>query len=167
MTPSDVPSGWAEIYEVHAQRLTHLAVLLAGAADAHDLVTDAVWKAIDSPRWRKVDSQSAYLTRVLLNLAHDRRRQADRRAGRERRAAAPLTGPDATADTDRSVVVRTALHSLSAAQLSVVYLHYWEDLTLDGVAAQLGIGVGTARSHLDRAKRRLRTVLPHFEGELR
>ncbi|MEQ1703654.1 MAG: sigma-70 family RNA polymerase sigma factor [Ilumatobacteraceae bacterium] len=167
MTPADVPSGWADVYEVHAQRLTHLAVLLAGPADAHDLVTDAVWKAVGSPRWRDVDSQGAYLTRVVVNLAHDRRRQADRRTRRERRAVPPATGADTTADTDRALVVRTALHSLSAAQLSVVYLHYWEDLTLDGVAAQLGIGVGTARSHLDRAKRRLRTVLPHFEGELR
>jgi RNA polymerase sigma-70 factor (ECF subfamily) len=68
---------------------------------------------------------------------------------------------------ERVLVVRDALASLSAAQLAVVYLHYWEDLTLDSVAAQLGVGVGTVRSHLDRAKRRLKHVLPDHEGELR
>ena len=166
MTPSDAPSGWADVYEAHAQRLAHLAALLADPSDAHDLVTDTVWKAVSSPRWRRVDNQGAYLTRVLVNLAHDRRRQADRRSQRERRAAVSVPA-DAVANADRAIVVTNALTSLSAAQVSVVYLHYWEDLTLEAVAAQLGIGVGTARSHLDRAKRRLRAVLPQFEGELR
>ena len=61
-------------------------------------------------------------------------------------------------DVERVLVVRAALSTLSASQLAVVFLHYWEDLTMEQTATQLGLGVGTARTHLARAKRRLRSV---------
>lgn len=72
-----------------------------------------------------------------------------------------------TNDTDRSIIVRDGLDSLSPSQLSVVFLHYWDDLTLEQVASELGLSVGTVRSHLDRAKRRLRPLFPDFESEYR
>lgn len=157
-------ADWAVVYEEYAQRLTRLAVLTVGPADAHDLVTDAVWRAVSSRGWAQVSSPGAYLTASLVNLAHDRRRQADRRRRREFSAMSRMRpAADDTADVDRSLVVRAALGSLSAAQLAVVFLHYWEDLTLERVAQELGVRVGTARSHLDRAKRRLRPLLRDFE----
>lgn len=159
-------ADWAAVYEEYAQRLTRLAVLAVGPGDAHDLVTDAVWRAVSSRGWAQARSPGAYLTACLVNLAHDRRRQADRRRRREFSATSRMR-PAAhdTADVDRSLVVRAALDSLSAAQLAVVFLHYWEDLTLERVAEELGVRVGTVRSHLDRAKRRLRPLLPDFETE--
>lgn len=157
---------WAAVYEQSSQRLTRLAVLLVGHADAHDLVTDAVWRAVSSPHWSRATSPGAYLTRSLVNLAHDRRRQADRRRRREISTAVSAGSPgQQSEDVERSVVVRRALTALSPTQLAVVFLHYWDDLTLECAADELGIGVGTARSHLDRAKRRLRPLLPDFETE--
>lgn len=157
---------WAAVYEQSSQRLTRLAVLLVGHAEAHDLVTDAVWRAVSSPHWPRVTSPSAYLTRSLVNLTHDRRRQADRRRRREISTAARAGSVgEVGVDVERSVVVRRALAALSPTQLAVVFLHYWDDLTLERAAAELGIGVGTARSHLDRAKRPLRPLLPDFETE--
>lgn len=157
---------WAAVYQQSSQRLTRLAILLVGHADAHDLVTDAVWRAVSSRHWSAATSQAAYLTRSLVNLAHDRRRQTDRRSRRERSTATSVgfAGQESV-DVERSVVVRRALAALSPTQLAVVFLHYWDDLTLERAAAELGIGVGTARSHLDRAKRRLRPLLPDFETE--
>ena len=48
--------------------------------------------------------------------------------------------------------------------LALVYLHYWEDLTLEHAAEQLGMRVGTARTHFDRAKRKLRAALANEQG---
>lgn len=165
--PGCLRSG-LRLYEQSAQRLTLLAVLMVGHADAHDLVTDAVWRAVSSRGWRSAHSPGAYLTTSLVNLAHDRRRQTDRRRRREASVAnsGRTVGRDSS-DVERSVVVRQALAALSPTQLAVVFLHYWEDLTLERVATGLGVGVGTARSHLDRAKRRLRPLLPDFETEYR
>ena len=168
MIRSGDPNAWESTYRAHAQRLTRLAVLLVGETDAHDLVADAVWKAVTSRSWPTATERGAYLTRSLVNLAHDRRRQTERRQRRER-AVAARTAPSVstTNDTDRSIMVREALDALSPSQLSVVFLHYWDDLTLEQVARELGLSVGTVRSHLDRAKRRLRPLFPDFESEYR
>lgn len=162
--PTSVAENWQATYATHAVRLTRLAVLLVGEADAHDLVTDSVWRAVTSRHWSRVENPGAYLTRSLVNLAEDRRRQANRR--RRERAASPAgVIEQSDDDVERTVIVAAALAELSPSQLAVVFLHYWDDLTLDETAAELGLHPGTARTHLDRAKQRLRRLLPDFESE--
>ena len=160
-------SDWAMVYETHAVRLTRLAVLLVGPSDSHDLVADAVMRAVSAPGFGAVEFKGAYLAQTMVHLAEDRRRQTDRRQRRELRVGAMRrnAADNSLVDLERAMVVRAALSTLSATQLAVVYLHYWEDLTLEHAAAQLGLGVGTARTHLARAKRRLRGVLPLDQGE--
>ncbi len=41
----------------------------------------------------------------------------------------------------------------------MIYLTYWEDLTPAAVAETLGIGEGSVRKQLARAREQLRTVL--------
>jgi RNA polymerase sigma factor (sigma-70 family) len=160
-------SDWATVYETHAARLNRLAVVLVGPSDCHDLVADAVMRAVGTSGWADVEFKGAYLARTMVHLAEDRRRQTDRRQRRELRVG--VMGRNAAdnplVDLERALVVRAALSTLSTSQLAVVFLHYWEDLTLEQAASQLGLGVGTARTHLARAKRRLRTVLPLDQGE--
>lgn len=164
---SSEAAGWVDVYQASAGRLTRLAVLLVGHADAHDLVIDAVWRAVSSRGWAGARSPAAYLHASLVHLAHDRRRQVERRRRRELAVHLGEIRAPGAVDVERAIVVRAALDALSPAQLAVVFLHYWEDLTLEQAATELGIGVGTARSHLDRAKRRLRTLLPDLETEER
>ena len=57
------------------------------------------------------------------------------------------------------MVVRAAMAELGSEQLVVVFLHYWDDMTLVEVADHLGLRLGTVRSHLHRAKQRLRPLL--------
>jgi RNA polymerase sigma factor (sigma-70 family) len=165
--PSLERSDWATVYESHAARLSRLAVVLVGPSDCHDLVADAVMRAVSAPGWGEVEFKGAYLARTMVHLAEDRRRQADRRQRRELRVGVMRgnASDKSLVDVERAIVVRAALSTLSATQLAVVFLHYWEDLTLEQAAAQLGLGVGTARTHLARAKRRLRSVLPLDQGE--
>ena len=155
------------MYEAHAVRLTRLAVVLVGPSDSHDLVADAVMKAVGAPGWADVEFKGAYLARTVVHLAEDRRRQTDRRQRRELRVGVMRrnAADNSLVDVERALVVRAALSSLSAPQLAVVFMHYWEDVTLEQGATQLGMRVGTARTHLARAKRRLRSVLPLEQGE--
>lgn len=160
-------SDWAATYELHAVRLTRLAVVLVGSSDCHDLVVDTVMRAVKAPRWSDVEFKGAYLTRTMVHLAQDRRREVDRRRRRELRVGVmrPNAADNSFGDLERAMVVRAAMLTLSSSQLAVVFLHYWEDLTIEQAASQLGLGVGTARTHLARAKRRLRSVLPLEQGE--
>jgi RNA polymerase sigma-70 factor (ECF subfamily) len=48
--------------------------------------------------------------------------------------------------------VQAAVLHLSVRQRAVVYLSYWEDMTDEDIAEHLGIGAGSVRRHLARAR---------------
>ena len=68
-----------------------------------------------------------------------------------------------------SRALAAALASLSQRDRNVVLLYAWADLSYDEIAIALGIPVGTVRSRLNRARRKLREALggadPRREGE--
>ena len=55
--------------------------------------------------------------------------------------------------------LRRALTHLSARQGEVLHLVFYQELSVQEAAAVLGIPVGTARTHYERAKARLRALL--------
>ena len=61
--------------------------------------------------------------------------------------------PDTRPDVIQAVI------GLSPQQRACVYLTYWEDLAPNAVAELLGIGEGTVKSYLARARARLREIL--------
>jgi len=67
-------------------------------------------------------------------------------------AASPETGVD-------SSLLRGALSRLPERQQQVLHLVYYQDLTVEEAAGVLGVSLGTARTHFDRGKRRLRQLL--------
>jgi RNA polymerase sigma-70 factor (ECF subfamily) len=154
------PTGtvpWADTYREHAPRLIRLATVLVGSDDARDLVTEAVALAVHSSAWPAVREPGAYLVRTLVNASTSWHRSSGRRVERERRTAAAEVAPpfDPTALLD----VRDALARLSPQQRAVVFLAYWEDLSIPEIARWLDVGEGTVRRQLDRAKTKLREVL--------
>jgi RNA polymerase sigma-70 factor (ECF subfamily) len=64
-----------------------------------------------------------------------------------------------TAQSGSSPEVVDAVVRLSPQQRACVYLTYWEDLTPPMVAERLGIGEGTVKRYLARARANLREVL--------
>lgn len=146
---------WEAAYREHATHLTRLATMLVGPHDAHDLVADTVMRCVSTRQWPAVENQGGYLTRALVRSAHTRVRSDRSRRRRERMVGTwrpTQDGSDAAGDTQ-------ALQALSPSQAAVVYLLYWEDMTIADVAARLDVSQGTVRKQLDRAKRRLRKVM--------
>lgn len=69
-------------------------------------------------------------------------------------------------DAELSEEVRRAVASLPALQREVVVLVEYEELSLAEVASVVGADVGTVKSRLHRARRRLRRSLsPYFKSE--
>ena len=54
--------------------------------------------------------------------------------------------------------VVTAINRLAAGDRDALLLHVWEHLPYEGVAAALGITVGTVRSRINRARTKLREL---------
>jgi RNA polymerase sigma-70 factor (ECF subfamily) len=62
-------------------------------------------------------------------------------------------------DAVRNDTLRSAVSRLSRRQQEVLHLVFYQDLTVEESALMLGIRVGSARTHFERGKRRLREYL--------
>ncbi len=102
---------------------------------------------------------------IRRTAAEARRRRALQRLGLLRHAqSATLAAP--AADPERQAYLaevrarlRTLLAALPRRQAEMVQLVFYHDLSLAEAAQILGISLGTARTHYDRGKRRLRVSL--------
>ena len=150
-----------EAFVADAERyLIRVALLLCGdRSQAEDLVQTTFERTYRSwDRARGTDPR-AYARKVLVNLRIDRWRGT-----RWEVLTSPDTLPEHTtpnhadAVDGRNEVVR-ALAELPVAQRRVVVLRHLLGLTESETARELGISVGTVKSHNARALDRLRRLL--------
>lgn len=151
-----VDTRFAEAYEKHASDLISYATALVGSGQAEDLVADAALRVLRTVDWDKVADSRAYLFRCVLNEArrhHRRRPVGPHDLWRALRPSSESVRPE----VDELGVFR----HLSVQERSVVYLAYWEDAGISEIASTLGIGDGTVRRYLARARAKLRKELAH------
>ncbi|OHV36960.1 MULTISPECIES: SigE family RNA polymerase sigma factor [Pseudofrankia] len=145
--------------------LLRTAVFLTGDRYAgEDLLQDVLLRAYR--RWDDVDEPESYLRRALVNAATSRFRWRGR--AREELvdwSAVPGDGAEhaSPADeagqaTDRHDLLG-ALRRLPAKQRAVIVLRYFDDLSEARIAAELGCGPGTVKTHAARGLARLRELL--------
>ena len=76
----------------------------------------------------------------------------------------PRPHPAQHAELDEQTArLRRCLARLPARQGEVLHLVFYENLSVAGAAAVMRVGVGSARTHYERGKRRLRELLEHEE----
>jgi RNA polymerase sigma factor (sigma-70 family) len=147
-----------EAYAKWSPDVVSYAAALVGPDDAADVVADAFARLVDGGAavWAAVREPRAFLFTATLNAARMHHRGRIRRERREWRCTASTT-PTNEWLGDPAIV--RALARLSLQQRAVTYLTYWEDLDVVTVASRLGIGTGTVKRQLARARSRLREVL--------
>jgi RNA polymerase sigma factor (sigma-70 family) len=145
------------IYEDYAPELVRFASGLVGWNDAADVVAESFLALLDTEIWRTTNNHRVLLYRRVYLDAQSWMRSNGGRRLREHKAALPdRNAPDFSAlDSD----VAAAIRSLSAQQRAVVFLAYWDDLTVPEIAALLDVSEGTIRKQLARARARLRKEL--------
>ena len=130
--------------------------ILLDHRDAEDAVQEAVLSA-----WRRQGSMrdparfDAWFDRILVNQCRDQLRKRRRAVplaappvGFDPAAAPPETGTDA--DLDRAIAALDIDHRI------VVVMRYWQDRTVDDIAARLAIPSGTVKSRLHNALKAIR-----------
>lgn len=146
------------IYDTHFGRLAGWAARLVEDPDtAHDLATEAFIRLVR--QFDSVAEPRAWLYTVTANLVRDhwrrRGREATAYARHQAGTAEHWTGPDqATA-----ITVRQAVLALPDRLRVCVLLHYFADLPVAAVAAQLGKSEGAVKRDLFDARRRMAALL--------
>lgn len=107
-------------------------------------------------------SLKTWLYAVIRRTAADRRRR--RWLGWLRLAEVPEGDPppqpaSIVEGRERAAQVRGALGRLPGRQREVLDLVFYHDLTVEQAARVMGVSVGSARRHYDRAKRRVGELL--------
>jgi RNA polymerase sigma-70 factor (ECF subfamily) len=161
----------APLVERHYRRLYRVALsYLRQPEDALDVVQEAFVRACHAAsRWDGSADAGPWLSRITVNLAIDRWRRNKRRAqtftamGEDDRAASLADGAP---PPDQRVLGREAGERIAAAlrvlperQRAIVVLRHYQEQSLEEIAQTLGMSLGTVKSSLHRALKRLRESL--------
>lgn len=138
---------------------------------ADEIVVDTFARAYRAlARLEPDDTLRPWLYRVAINESYDRRPRAGAIASSledaaEEVAAGEERSPSALAEREETRrVVLAALDTLDEKHRSVVVLHYLSELALAEIALVVGAPIGTVKSRLHYALRRLRTHLSAHPG---
>ena len=162
------PERFAVLYDRYAGQLYRYAGRRLGHADAEDMVA-ATFLAAFRARGRfdttRPDARPWLFGILTKELAKQHRKERARlraiaRACTDASEAghAEVVAADVTACAARQQLAQ-ALAVLAPADRSVLLLIAWCDLTYDEVAQALAIPIGTVRSRLNRARRKVREAL--------
>ena len=158
------------IFEEHARAVYNLGLrLTANWSAAEDVVSLTFLEA-----WRlraRVDPDGESLQPWLLGIAVNVCRNLARATRRHQAAMSRIPAPPAVPDfadelagrLDDAAQLRLVTNTLGAlrrGEREVIALCVWAELDYATAAAALGVPVGTVRSRLSRARRRLRKLVP-------
>lgn len=179
MTPSDAvaikesmsdPAAFAVIFDRHASSLHRFLARRVEPAEADSLLGDVFRIAFERRTSFDTARESArpWLYGIATNLIARHRRSEARRlramaslASRRLDGDHDVVGDRAAqvldAENDWSTLV-DAIDVLPNAERHTLMLYVWEDLSYEDIATALDVPVGTVRSRLNRARRRLRDI---------
>ena len=155
--------AFAEFVAARSAALHRTAYLMVGEhALAQDLLQEALTKTyVAWPRLREVANAEAYTRRVITTTAISwRRRRSWHEQPHDELPDRPRPGATG-ADDDLALRdwVWTALQQLPPRQRVAIVLRYYEDLTEAQTAAAMGCAVGTVKSQVAQAIKKLRREL--------
>ncbi|WBB66587.1 SigE family RNA polymerase sigma factor [Micromonospora sp. WMMD812] len=148
-----------EFYRGTARRMLRYGYAVSGDhTEAQDLVQEAYARAWR--QWGRLSAHpapEAWLRLVVTRLATDRWRNLHRW-----RAALIRSGPPASAPppSEDGVLLVRALRQVPVDQRQALALHYLFDMSVEEIAREAGVPVGTVKSWLSRGRSRLAALLP-------
>lgn len=145
--------------------------------ESQDALQDAlavIWRRWD--RLQRHPNPEALVIRICINAAYDALRRRQRRVRWFGTESVPADPPDpapsalqAVAGAETQVRVRQAIASLPRNQATAIVMHAVEDIPYEGVAAAMRCREVTVRTHVARARAKLRVLLadlvPHGRSQ--
>ncbi|HHY82979.1 MAG TPA: sigma-70 family RNA polymerase sigma factor [Clostridiales bacterium] len=152
-------SAYWELIEPKKENLYRIAFCyVKNEEDALDIVSETIYRGLLSIGKLKIPEYFyTWLTRILINCAINHLKKVKPLSSTEREI------PDSTVteELDRAQVMDLyqAIDQLDSKHKSVIILKYIEDLTLAQTAEILNMPVGTVKTYLNRALKKLKLDL--------
>lgn len=139
------------LFRTEYARLVRLAALLTRSSTvAEEVVQDAFIRV--HRRWDEIDDHAAYITRIVANEARARLRRQDV----ERRHLPPPPEPVLPDEVDQTLQM---LRALTPKRQVALVLRYYEDMSIDDIAAAMDCRPATVKSLIQRGLNSLRRTL--------
>lgn len=153
--------AFAPLVRRHQRRaLAVCRAILDTREDAEDAVQDGflnAFRAID--RFRAGDPFGAWLHRIMVNASRDLRRRRAARPSEQLTDTLPTRAYEPADVISTNDLLRASIADLPDRQRAVLVLHDVEGFLHAEIGEMLDIPVGTARSDLHAARRKLRIAL--------
>jgi RNA polymerase sigma-70 factor (ECF subfamily) len=162
------PEDFAWIVPQNQKRVYRILLCLVRDTDAADTLTQECFlKAFRKcTSFRGESSLTTWLTRIAVNLARDHHRNrklAFWKRLRPRDEAVGIEPPDPGRSQEKSLIdgesvklVLSAVERLPERQRTVFLLRFVEEMSLEEIAAAMGLDIGTVKSHLFRSTETIR-----------
>lgn len=162
--PAPVPDLEASLEALHEAAFAWARSCCRGDADqAADVLQSAYLKVLSGrARFSGRSSFRTWFFGVIRITALEARRGAGHELPFDGQAEprSPVPGADhALIIAEEHAALRAALAQLPERQREVLHLAFQQDLSIADASAVMGVSVGSARVHYDRAKKRLRVLL--------
>ena len=164
VTRADAFRALADRHLDASYRLAH--VILGQRAEAEDATHDAFvtawrkWSTLRDPRLFE-----HWFDRILINTCRNRMRHVTRQRTEDLTGDLDFEASDAFGPMHDRALLWPAMAELAPDQRVVLALRFYRDLTVDQIAARLGIRAGTVKSRLHRGLHGLRTALDQADPE--
>ncbi|MCU1360818.1 MAG: polymerase, sigma-24 subunit, subfamily [Ilumatobacteraceae bacterium] len=145
--PSPTAAELTDLYREHRDHLVRLATAITMDRAVAEEVAHEAFIGLQR-HGASIENAPAYLQRSVVNRSINviRRRSV---------AARHPVDPQPPASSPEVDETWAAVARLPSPQRAVVALRFWEDMTIDAIADTLGWPVGTVKSTLHRALKRL------------
>lgn len=172
---TNVPGAFERLVARHQRLVWHVAWRMLGHREDALEISQETFMLVHRrlPQFRHEASLASWIGRIASNLATRRlqRRELPRQhAGADEDPDAPLLSVADTASLEgshdqeqRSALLHRAIEALPALQRTAVTLYHLDELGIPEIAATLDMPENTVKSHLFRARKRLREVLALLE----
>jgi RNA polymerase sigma-70 factor (ECF subfamily) len=172
-------NAFSEIMHLHGSKLFAVAIaVVKNKSDAEEIVQDTFVRAHRGlVNFRGDSSLATWLYHIASNLARNRYWYFYRRHRQDARSLEAPVGDDAlatfggmiadagpdpareAAHREFSALVVTGLRRLTPCQREILIMRSSLDLPYNVIGGKLGISIGTVKSRIARARRRLKTLM--------
>jgi RNA polymerase sigma-70 factor (ECF subfamily) len=177
-------SAFREMVETHKKKIYFLALDMVGnPADAEDVSQEVFLRVFRSFKTFNQDAKlGAWLYRITYNASIDHLRKRavtpepmadealEARFQSQPQIAEPQASLNPAVAAERGLLqdrIEKALGNVSPREKAVFLLRHYEDLSLKEIAESLELTVGSVKSYLFRAVRKLRTELVPYQTEVK